>query len=51
MPFNKVYRSPIIQIKPGGHVLLERKSKTAPIGKDHNIADPIKYRFKSVVVD
>jgi len=51
MPFNKVYRSPILQIKAGGQILLERKSKTAPLGKDNKILDPIKYKFKSIVTD
>ena len=50
-PFNKVYRSPILQIKGNSTVLLERRSKTSIHSKSNRITDPIKYKFKNVVTD
>jgi dihydrofolate reductase len=50
-PFNKVYRSPILQVKSGGTILLERKSKTSIHGHSQRISDALKYRFKHVLTD
>jgi hypothetical protein len=51
-PFNKVYRSPILQIKSGA-VTIERKSKTSALAVNNRnrIVDGIKYKFKNIVTD
>jgi hypothetical protein len=52
-PFNKVYRSPILQLKPGC-ITLERKSKTSSLataGNRTRIVDGFKYKFKAVMTD
>lgn len=51
-PFNKVYRSPILQVKPGC-LILERKSKTSNlvVGNRTKIVDGFKYKFRNVVTD
>ena len=50
-PFNKVYRSPILQIRAGNTVLLERKSKTSIRSRNGRISDPIKYKVKEVITE
>lgn len=52
-PFNKVYRSPILQLKPGC-LTLERKSKTSALtsaGSRTRIVDGLRYKFKTVLTD
>ena len=47
-----MYRSPILQIKPGC-IVLERKSKTATlaVSSRSKIVDGLKYKFKTVITD
>lgn len=46
-----MYRSPILQAKANGTVLLQRKSKSGFQSDQGRSSDPIKYRFKQVVTD
>lgn len=52
LPFNKLYRSPIIQMRNNNTIVLERKSKTTNIASNKNkIVDGIKFKFKNIVTD
>jgi hypothetical protein len=51
VPFNKAYRSPILQTKGNGTILLQRKSKAGFQSDQNRSSDPIRYRFKHVLTD
>lgn len=50
-PFNKLYRSPIVQIKSSTALNLARKSKTAALVDNQKIVDGIKYKFRHIFTD